>query len=442
MMNNKGRLTSQQLRILGLAWIGITILVGACVFFGLFIALRGPQGSQASISDSTSDGTPEATATVDTVDPSDLGTQSPGPATQPTPTIPPRQDTSFGYGIQIQAHVNTEQTLDQVQQLGMGWIKQQISWKDLEPVEGQANWDALDSIFAATSARNIRVLVSLTNAPDWARSVTAEGKHGPPDDPQDFVNYVSQMLQRYPGAIHAVEVWNEPNLADRGWYAPGGLNAQSYMDLLIPTAQAIREIDPNIIVISAALAPTGWNDGVVAIDDFVYMQQMIDVGLLDHVDCVGAHANGINLPPDVAYDANYQDSTAVFLGPFTNPSHDWSFYSTLTGYNNLIVAAGKNTPLCVTEFGWASVEGMIGAPPGGFEFAFDNSLQEQADYIVEAFQLMHEWDFVWLAFLFNLDYSPKNGGDPLKDSTMWSITAPDGSPRPSFDAVRAMDKLP
>lgn len=447
MTQHRGRLTSQQLRILGLAWFVIVILVGACVFLAIYFGMQpgdvalGPQSAEQS--------TPTVSQVVQPTPTEGLtageiaATQAAGgPAAAPSPTVPPREDTSFGYGIQVQAHMNTEGTLDQVQQLGMGWIKQQISWKDLEPNKGQPNWDALDSIFAATSARNIRVLVSVTNAPDWARSVT--GKEGPPDNPQDFANYITQLLQRYPGAIHAVEVWNESNLSERGWYAPGGLSAQGYMDLLVPTAQAIRQVDPGVIIVSAAPAPTGHNDGVIAIDDFVYVQRLIDLGMLDHIDCLGAHSNGINMPPEIAYDAGYQDPTASYQGPFANPHHSWSFYSTLTGYHDMIVAAGKNTPLCVTEFGWPSMEGIQGEPlMPDFAFAFDNTAQEQAENIVHAFELMHEWDFVWLAFLFNLDYSPKIGGNPNPhDSVMWSITAPDGSPRPAFDAVRDMPKPP
>jgi hypothetical protein len=74
----------------------------------------------------------------------------------------------------------------------------------------------------------------------------------------------------------------------------------------------------------------------------------------------------------------------------------------------MIQAAGQNTPLCITEFGWATSEGFDGYP-AGFEFALDNTLAEQAEWDVQAFQLMREWGFVRLAFLWNLDYSYKGG---------------------------------
>jgi hypothetical protein len=441
----KTRLTSKQIRILAGVWVGVVVLVGVCTFLGILWALKSSNEEAASPAEGDQPIVPQGAQTTPTqpLAPGDAAATQVLDTPLPQPTIPPRQDRSFGYGIQSQFERNTDPTLGQVEQLGMNWIKQQIRWADLEPVQGSPNWDALDALFTATSKHNIKVLASVVAAPDWARSVTGDGKVGPPDDPQTFANYISQLIQRYPGMIHAIEVWNEPNLSERGWYTGGTLNAQDYIDLLAPTAQAIREADPNIIIVSAALAPTGVNDGVIAIDDFVYTQQMIDVGLLDYVDCVGAHANGINLPPDVAYDAGYNDPTAIFRGPFDNPHHSWSFYSTLRGYHDLIVAAGGDTPVCVTEFGWATLEGMEGEPlRPDFDFAYDNSLEEQADNIVNAFQSMHDWGFVWFAILFNLDYSPKNGGDPKADSTMFSIVMPDGSPRPAFEALRDMPKPP
>jgi len=442
---NSGRITPKQLRVLALAWFAIVILVGACTFLAVIFGTQADRGGRAATQQA---GVP--TSAVNLPAPTSVVVEGQAAASpQPGPTLAPRDDSSFGYGIQVQAHMNTEQTLEQVNQLGLGWIKQQIRWHDLEPNPGAANWDALDSIFAAASEHDLKVMVSIVAAPDWARSVTAEGKAGPPDNPQDYVNYVSQLVQRYKGAVHAVELWNEQNL-DREWYTAGGLSAANYVTLIKPAAEAIHQIDPGVIVISGALAPTGFNDGVIAIDDFQYMQQMIDAGLLDYVDCVGSHANGYNIPPSLsAEDALAQGAPAgtQFVGPFDsgnplNPHHSWSFYSTLTGYHDMIVTAGKDTRLCVTEFGWASIEGMQGDAKQSFEFAYDNTQAEQAQNIVDGFRTMHDWGFVWLSFLFNLDYSPKAGGNPQDDTTMFSITGPDGSPRPAYDAVRDMPKPP
>jgi hypothetical protein len=439
-----GRMNRQQVRSLALVWTLITMAVGVGVFLVIWWQMAGA-GEEIPGAESAAT-VPQPGLTSPTQDTG--GAAGVEPAGQPTPTIPPAQDPSFGYGIQVQAHMDTNRTLDMVNQLGLGWIKQQIRWADLEPAQGAANWDALDGIFQAASDHHLRVLISIVDAPDWARSTTAEGRAGPPDDFQNYVNYVTQMVSRYPGQIHAIEVWNEQNL-DREWYTAGGLSPERYVEMLSMTRDAVRAIDPGVIVISGALAPTGVNDAT-ARDDFIYMQQMIDAGLLDNTDCVGAHANGINLPPGISAEEAYAQGApagTIFLGPYDtsnalNPHHSWSFNSTLRGYRDMIVAAGYDTPLCVTEFGWATVEGMNGDPRPGFEFAYDNTLESQAENIVDAFQLMHEWDFVWLAFLFNLDYSPKAGGNTQDDSTLYSILTPEGTARPAFEALRDMPKPP
>jgi hypothetical protein len=346
----------------------------------------------------------------------------------------------LGYGVGVQLLAGSLPTLAQVQELGITWVRQPIRWEDVEPQPGNLQWQALDPIFLATSARNIKVLVTVYGAPDWSRSVTAPDLDGPPDDIQAYVAFVSQLVSRYRGAIHAVEIWSEMN-REQQWYTAGGISSAGYMQLLIPSAQAIRSIDPGVIVISGGLNPTGLDDGVQAVDDFRYMRQMIDAGLLSYVDCVGAHHKGYNLPPDVAYDEGYADNTALFREPFSNLHHSWSFYSTLRGYNDMIVATGRETPVCVTEFGWASMGGLAEADVPAF--VRDNSLQEQADYTVRAFELMDEWGFVWLAFLSNLDYSPEILDSSEGDLTIYyRVVASDGAPRPVYDALRAMPRLP
>jgi hypothetical protein len=164
------------------------------------------------------------------------------------------------------------------------------------------------------------------------------------------------------------------------------------------------------------------------------MQQMIDAGMLDVTDCVGAHHNGYNIGPQVPYDNVPNDPTASFRGPFDNPHHSWSFYSTLEGYAQRIRAAGEDTKLCVTEFGWASTEDLDGTPPG-FEFANDNTLEEQAKFLTEAMAYMRDSGFVWQAYVWNLNYGPQAGYNPENDNVPYSLIGPGYTFRPAYDAV-------
>ena len=154
----------------------------------------------------------------------------------------------------------------------------------------------------------------------------------------------------------------------------------------LPTTR-LRPHDPNVIVISGALSPAGGGDWISWIDDFQWLDRGLAAGMLNYADCVGVHHNGYNIGPSVTAEAAPSDpeaATAIFRGPFDNPHHSWSFKTTLDTYAEKVQAVDPAMKLCVTEFGWASSEGYD-TYPTGFEFAQDNTLQEQADYIMQAF---------------------------------------------------------
>jgi hypothetical protein len=355
----------------------------------------------------------------------------------------------FGYGIAAHGIGMPYYTMDQVsKQLGMTWVKQQVRWDHFSTEPGQMDWSGYDAMVDAADERGIKVMLSVVGSPDWSRSYFDDNPQAaPPDDLTQFADFLGDLVDRYQGRIHAIEVWNEQNL-DREWDTEEGVKAERYVEMLRLAFQVIKSRDPNIIVISGALSPTGVvaqdpanANRFIVIDDFAYLQQMIEAGFLNYADCVGVHHNGINMPPDVAWDEGYNDPTAAFRGPFDSPHPSWSFKSTLWGYHEMITQAGRNTPLCVTEFGWATTEGFGGTPPG-FEFAEDNTLEEQATWDVQAFQLMREWGFVHLAFLWNLDYSYKGGIGATDPNAPYSILDLAGAPRPAFDAVSAMPKIP
>ncbi len=434
--------------ILFIAWIAIVVLVGACILLAVRWGMAEQNGQGSLATKANLEVQPSEAGGMLTLPPAPTPTEPPialsaaglGATPSVEPTTVPLADRSFGYGIEALALSSPQAALDQIQQLGLRWVKVSLHWSEIEAEAGRPNWAVLDAFLSEAATRNMRVLVSISAAPAWARSVTAENRSGPPDDPQAFAHFVSLLMQRYRGVVHAVEIWEEMN-EEQHWYAPGGLSPEGYMALLVPSVQAIRAVDPGVIIISGGLNPTGVDDGVMAIDDFRYLQGLINAGLLDYVDCVGVHLKGYNLPPDTPYDGLTGNTAVRFRAPLENPHHSWSFHSTLRGYNDLIVAARRRTPLCVTAFGWASAEGITSEVQTGLEFALDNSAEEQARYITQAFQLMHDWGFVWLAFLFNLDAAPKVGLDAT-GAALYSILLPDGTPRSAYRAIQEMPKPP
>jgi hypothetical protein len=353
----------------------------------------------------------------------------------------PVDDDRYQVGIQVQESPdmnpdNQDGWFRSVSEdLGLKWVKQQVRWEIMEPIPGQIDWSMLDLVVPSAEKFGIKLMLSIVTAPDWSREPGVYiDRHGPPADPKVYADFVRKILERYPGSIHAVEVWNEQNI-DREWTSVYGLSAQRYVGLLQTTYETIKAIDPGIIVISGALSPTGLNDGIGAYDDFVYMDQMIAAGMLNYTDCVGAHHNGYNVSPDYRYNEVPNDPYAIFRGPFDNPHHSWSFRSTLEGYANRVRSAGYETKLCVTEFGWPVTEDL-GGSPAGFEFAQDNTLEEQAQWIPQAMTNMEEWGFVWIAYIWNFNYGPQAGWATDNDNVPYSLIGPEFSFRPAYDAIR------
>lgn len=452
------RLSGRSLVVAGTIWVVIAVIAFACLF-GV-IQFPGTGGRAAT----PTEGNPPATAIAQVpgseasdADPSATNptvTTAPASISLPTPTpenggVVAVADSGFGYGIAAHGIGMPDYTMDQIKnQLGLEWVKQQVRWDHFSTEPGQMDWSGYDAMVMFAAERDLKVMFSVVGAPNWSRSYfDSNPQAAPPDDLTLFVDFIGQLVDRYKGDIHAIEVWNEQNL-DREWDTAEGVDAQRYVELLRLTYQAIKSRDPSIMVISGALSPTGVvatdeqnPDRYTVIDDFVYFQQMVDAGFLNYADCVGAHHNGYNMPPDVAWDAGYDDPTATFRSPFEAPHHSWSFKSTLFGYHDMIVAAGRDTPLCVTEFGWATTEGFDGTPVG-FEFAVDNTLDEQATWDVQAFQLMRDWGFVKIAYLWNLDYSYKGGIGATDPNAPYSILDLKGAPRPAYSAISEMPKTP
>lgn len=335
--------------------------------------------------------TPTQPPAADTATPTPVTESATSTPTQPPPVPTPTPQspspgTGFDYGINVHLFGQDGQPIaDAVNNLGFRWVKHQVRWNEIEPKKGEYVWWEVDRLARTCQQANLYLLVSVVTSPKWARN-TAEAE-GPPANYQDFWNFLAEMAERYDGdgdrdapdspRIHAYEVWNEQNLR-REWCCDG-LSAARYVELLRGAYQTLKRIDPRVIVVSGAPTPTGTDDGVNAIDDRKYLQQMYDAGLRNVCDTIGVHPSGFANPPD-----------ALFTGADYSPTRGWDdhsfffFRNTMEDYHNIIVRNGDNKRLWATEFGWASNDGLGVESCAGWEYAADVTAQQQADYLVKA----------------------------------------------------------
>ncbi|MER2600161.1 MAG: SH3 domain-containing protein [Caldilineales bacterium] len=334
--------------------------------------------------------------------------QAPAAAAAPAaPAAPvasgPTTGSGFAYGIQVDPNTDLGGVIGGVQGLGFSWVKFQLPWKDFEGAgPGQRNWP--DDKIGAFNAAGLNILVSIVKAPNWARPGNTDfGVEGPPSDPATYASFVGEFAGRYCGRVQAIEVWNEQNLHYE--WGNEAIDAARYMRLLAAAYNAIKGACPSIQVISGAPTPTGAQPPA-AIPDFTYLEQMYRNGLKNYSDGIGVHPSGYGNPPD----ARVQDFQA---GTYNRPSHvnhaSFYFRNVMEQYRNIMVKYGDNAKLWPTEFGWASSN----SPVPGYEYAAYNSEQDQANYIIRAYQMMRNWGWVGPAFLWNLNYNVTHPGSEL-----------------------------
>jgi hypothetical protein len=206
----------------------------------------------------------------------------------------------------------------------------------------------------------------------------------------------------------AIEIWNEMNI-DREWPV-GQINGANYVPLLAKAYNAIKAANANTIVITGALAPTGFFGSAGCTgngcNDDAYTQQMAAAGAGNYADCIGVHYNeGVVSPKQSTGDPR--------------DSYPTRYYGTMI---NRAIAPFGGKKACITEIGYLTPEGY-GPLPGGFAWAANTTIAQQAAWLAEAAVLSAQGGRVRLMIVFNVDFTVY-GADPQAG---FAIIRKDGS---------------
>ena len=345
-------------------------------------------------------------------------------------TILPGSGVAFDYGVEVQLfgeNIDKTVVINHLKTLGVRWVKQEVQWQFFEPTQGTIIWSDLDEVVSLVNGNEMFLMLTITNAPAWARDVDAE--NGPPVDNQAYANFVGAVAARYKGAVRAYEIWDEPNVRSQWNGKP--LTGASYVELLGLAYAAIKTADPDAYVVSAGLRPTGLNDGVNAVDDRVYLTQMYQAGVAQVADAIGAHPLGYGNPPDSTCCENNPE----ILGWDDHPS--FFFLDTVRDYRAIMNQFGDSGKfIWATEFGWGSSDGLGITPIEGLGFVGFTSLDEQADYTIRAFQKGRELGYVGPMFAWNLNLCSAVGISAIGTvECYWGMLNPVGDARPIFNVI-------
>ncbi|MCL5962070.1 MAG: cellulase family glycosylhydrolase [Chloroflexi bacterium] len=338
------------------------------------------------------------------------------------------------YGVHVFLWGNaptTERDLKLVKDAGFNWVKQRFEWRYIEGnARGKYDWGEPDRIVEAISKAGLKTIARIDNQPKWARSDKVFPQDGPPDNIEDFANFISALVGRYKGRIQAYEIWNEPNLA-REW-GNKQPNAAEYVNMLKAAYKAAKRADPDALIISAGLSPTTAS-GAIATPDAEYLQQMYAAGAKDYFDLLGIHAAGYKAPPEMSPDEIAQDPKYNHGEPGAGRIYGFRHAEDL---RDIMVKNGDaDKQVAVLEFGWTSDD----RPDSPYAW-HAVSEQEKADYLVRAFKFAKERWYPWMGVMSAI-YVPEPRWTKNDEQYYWSITNPDGSTRPAYEALKSLMKV-
>ncbi len=200
-------------------------------------------------------------------------------------------------------------TLQMAQEAGLGWAKQQFSWEEIEPVRKgeffdertrRSSWEKYDLIVDLCEEYGLQVIARLDRPPDWAREDNTY-KERPPDNFEDYGDFVYTFVDRYRGRVKHIQIWNEPNIFPEWGNRP--VDPAGYVELLRVAYQRAREADPNVYVLSAPLAitlgqvhpePGKW----ISMNEIQFLEEMYQAGAKEYFDILSANAFGLSSPPE------------------------------------------------------------------------------------------------------------------------------------------------
>ena len=241
-----------------------------------------------------------------------------------------RASSPFGINIHLPYGHALSPLLESVEEAGIGWVRIDVAWPEIEPTPGDYDWTRVDALVAEARARGLEILGILAYTPAWATDGPAGS--GEPRDVGDWTRFCSTAAARYAGAIDVWEIWNEPNLP-RFWVGTRNAWIES---ILIPGAEAVRAANPRVRVAGPALAHLrgranwyGW-----------LYEVLVRAG--DRLDIVSHH---LYAPSDSAVSeqlgsrTHFGDEPSLWI--FAEPS-----------VREVLAAAGWSGPFWLTETGW------------------------------------------------------------------------------------------
>ena len=316
---------------------------------------------------------------------------------------------------------------------GYHFLRQEFPWEDIE-IHGKGDfedrrhepyrsaWEKYDQIVDLAERQGMELIVRLSNPPGWSRA-QGEGENNvdtfaPPDDVQDYADFVTAVAERYRGRVKYYQLWNEPNIYPE--WGSAAINPEAYVDLLKAGATALRAADPDAVVILGALAstinlqPTDPPPGN-SLNDLLFLQRLYDAGAAPYFDIVAMQGYGL------------------YSGPTDRRMHPRVINISRHQFvRDLMVKNGDAAkPIWIAEMNW-------NAAPEDVEPRYGRvTLEQQARYLPLAYErIRQDWPWIGVAATWYLKRATDLWETNRQPEAYFRLLAPDFTPQPVYESMQ------
>ncbi len=242
---------------------------------------------------------------------------------------------------------------------GVGTVRAGLAWDWVERNQGVRTWGGVDGLMADASTNGYELILALNGCTVWSCGQT---RVAPQTDLQkaQYADFIADAVRRYgtggsfwasrpelkPARVNW-QIWNEVNVG-ADWPRP---TAAGYADMLSYVSKTIKGIDPSARVVTSGLAELPAVAEGATLAKFLTDLEA-QPGFRESGDVVAVHG----------YAADPVGTARI-----------------LDSARRIMLAAGDNRPLWVTEFGWGT---------GGGPHPFAVSPDDQAAKLRGAYDLM------------------------------------------------------
>jgi hypothetical protein len=338
-----------------------------------------------------------------------------------------------------------------VDNMKFDWAVWQLQWSLAEPSKGNYQWLGLDELLAYAQSEGVKVVLRVDSAPAWARS----GPEGaPPDDMDDFGDFMSAVATRAAGKVAGYVIWNEPNLP-MNW--DGSPNAGQYVRMLQAVYPRIKAADSDAAVVTSGMATTGGPGGALCdlggelagIQLAAYTEQLYAAGVVNDLDFIcGIYRSGGKPYFDVLGSHPYGFAHEPEQAPA--PVSGLTFRRVEQQRALMEIRNDADTQIWAIEFGWILDPGASCHNWGDWSTRTWQIVtrQQQADYLRDAYlYAMSHYPWMGVMSFFNMDFATVYWYHRCEPARWYSVsyrqnhTDPLNSPivyRPAYFSLRGM----